>query len=84
MPDAIWIVVDSKIVYANPAAGTLFGANDASELVGLDNLIFIHPDDGNAILERRQVLNQGGRTEDSIFRRVRLDGSTFETDPLDS
>ena len=54
--EGIWIHVDGKIQFANPAAAKLFGAKGPEELIGMPVFNIIHPDDRERALERTRVL----------------------------
>jgi PAS domain S-box-containing protein len=54
--EGIWIHVDGKIEFANPAAARLFGAKGPEELIGQQVFAFIHPDDRERALERTRHL----------------------------
>ena len=54
--EGIWIHVDGKIQFANPAAARLFGAKGPEELIGMPVFNIIHPDDRERALERTRVL----------------------------
>lgn len=77
-PEAIWIVDDSGLVYANAAAARLFGYASADEVVGLDPRNFTHPDDV-AVLEARAraMLRVGQRLPPQEYRAQRKDGATI-------
>lgn len=79
--EAAYVVVDGLIVYLNPAALRLFGASDASALVGTDVLARIHPDDHKlALARRRMVLETGVPAPLVEMRFVGLDGRIFEVE----
>lgn len=42
-PDAILVVINEKIVFANKSSYKLFGAKDSQEIIGRNVLDFIHP-----------------------------------------
>ncbi|HEU5247490.1 MAG TPA: PAS domain S-box protein, partial [Candidatus Udaeobacter sp.] len=55
-PNSICVHRDGKLLYVNPAATRLFGAENRDELVGRSILDFIHPDSLPVVRERiRQV-----------------------------
>lgn len=75
-PYAIGVHQDGKIVFANPAALALFGAQNESELVGMPIMERLSPETRDAARERigRMLRGETGLypTEDSY---VRLDGT---------
>jgi PAS domain S-box-containing protein len=54
--EGIWIHVDGKIAFANPAAARLFGAKNPEELIGMPVFNIIHPDDRQRAIERTRNL----------------------------
>ena len=54
--EGIWIHVDGKIQFANPAAARLFGARGPEDLIGKPVFSFIHPDDRERAIERTRML----------------------------
>lgn len=66
---------DGRVEYANEAAVTLIGADDPAELVGLDALEFVHPDDRSAARAGlRRVIEDRARTPTSELRILSLAG----------
>ncbi len=54
--EGIWIHVDGKIQFANPAAARLFGAKSPEDLIGMPVFNIIHPDDRERAKERTRNL----------------------------
>jgi PAS domain S-box-containing protein len=54
--EGIWIHVDGKVQFANPAAARLFGAKRPDELIGMTVFDIIHPDDRERAMERTRHL----------------------------
>jgi PAS domain S-box-containing protein len=54
--EGIWIHVDGKVQFANPAAARLFGAKTPEELIGMPVFNIIHPDDRQRAIERTRNL----------------------------
>ncbi|HEX4913761.1 MAG TPA: PAS domain S-box protein, partial [Vicinamibacterales bacterium] len=50
--EGIWIHVDGKVQFANPAAARLFGAKSPEELYGMPIFNVIHTDDRERAIER--------------------------------
>jgi PAS domain S-box-containing protein len=78
-PVAILIRVEDRIVYANPAAVKVFGAESEVDLLYETAMSFVHPDDRHIVLN-----NRAGMTEDMDgsaprirVRRRRFDGTYF-------
>ncbi len=54
-PDAIYIQVDGKIVFANSKANEIFGAKYGNHLIGSPSLELIHPDSRDIVRDRQSV-----------------------------
>ncbi|HKP22882.1 MAG TPA: PAS domain S-box protein [Dongiaceae bacterium] len=54
--EGIWIHVDGKVQFANPAAARLFGAKSPEDLIGMPVFNIIHPDDRERAKERTRNL----------------------------
>ena len=54
--EGIWIHVDGRVEFANPAAARLFGARSQDDLIGKPVFSFIHPEDRERAMERTQRL----------------------------
>jgi PAS domain S-box-containing protein len=59
-PEAMYVVRDQLIVYVNPAAVHLFGATDASQLIGTHILDRVDPTYHDLALERRRAVAEHG------------------------
>ena len=75
--EGIWIHIDGKVQFANPAAARLFGAKSPEELIGMPIFNVFHPDDRQRAMERTKSLKETLQplplTE---MRLVGLDGKT--------
>jgi PAS domain S-box-containing protein len=77
-PDAIYVHVDTVVVYANAAAVSAFRAREEADLVGRSIFDIIHPDYRNVAEENmRKVVIEGIDTLRMDQRRRRLDGTEF-------
>ena len=75
--EAIWIHHDGTIVFANPAAAKLFGADGVEVLHGRSTYSLLHPDDRERAIERtRTITNEGRGVPVAEMRLVGLDGRT--------
>jgi PAS domain S-box-containing protein len=74
-PDAVFVVVEGAIAYANPAAAELFGARDRDALAGVPALSLVHPDDRAVVRERLAPRDAGAGREPLEIRILRRDGS---------
>ena len=80
-PDAIYFNQGGRFTYLNPAALQLFGASDASQLLGRPVLDRIHPDDQAAVRSRIAKLLDDGRVLPPLAERyLRLDGSEVDVE----
>ena len=77
-PYPIFVEREGSVVFANRAAVETFAAESAAQLVGLDGLALIHPDDRESVMARRRELSDGNIMNPTVERRcLRLDGSDF-------
>lgn len=80
-PDAIAVHCEGKIVFINPAAAKLLGAENPDELVGRPVLDLVHPDSLPVVRQRIQRMIATGQPEALIEERfLRLDGSPLEVE----
>ena len=79
-PDAILVSVGGKYVFANQAAARLFGAREASEVVGRDITDLIHPDDRELVGQRVEQAFMGVLDLHMQVKVLRLDGSPVEVE----
>ncbi|MDX8401519.1 MAG: PAS domain S-box protein, partial [Mariprofundaceae bacterium] len=78
IPDAVGIHRGGLWVYANPAAGEIFGARDEAELLGTPVIERVHPQDRELVAARiRRMVEQGEDAPLIEERLLRLDGSLF-------
>jgi len=74
-PDAITVVSEGKIVFANPAEATLMGASSPEELIGKSAIELLHPEDRSTVEERiRRIDEEGEASNVNEGTIVRLDG----------
>ena len=77
-PDAMLVTDYGRIIFCNPAAVSLFGAESPEQLVGRSHLELVNPDDTPALQARIDV---GPEVMHEIqflgVRRFRLDGTEF-------
>ncbi len=81
-PESIRVHCDGRIVFANPAFVKLMGARDEQEILTMDSLDMVHPDDRESIMRRRrQVLRSSEPLPPYQHRMRTLDRRTvhFET-----
>ena len=80
-PDGLLVEVKGKIVYVNPAVVKMFGAEDASQLVGRNALDLVHPD-FRADVSQRMKDNQAGMddSQPATRKHLRLDGTALDVE----
>jgi len=75
-PEPIAVYRDSRIVFVNPAAVRLMGAESDNLLVGRNISRFLHPDDLDEVFRFLETLSaEGGVSERVETRLIRLDGN---------
>lgn len=80
-PDPIAVHSQGIIVYANPAAARLMGADEPARLVGIPVLELVHPEDRALVIDRIRRTQQEGRlAEPAEERFVRLDGAIINVE----
>jgi PAS domain S-box-containing protein len=73
-PDAISVVRDGLLVYANPAYVALFGFSSAAEMVGRKLEELVHPDDRQRLRGRLKLRQEGAHGDPVEYRVVRRGG----------
>jgi PAS domain S-box-containing protein len=74
-PDAVLVHRQGKILFANTACVSLFGATSAGELLGKQMLDFVHPDDREAVKKRiREHVRDFTNVRQNETRMVGLNG----------
>jgi len=82
-PDAIFVHVEGRIVFANAAAARLLGSTGPEEVVGLGIADLVPPEERDAIRERLERTLQGCQSpkfEEQCL--VRFDGSTVHVESV--
>ncbi len=80
-PDAIFIVAEGKILFANKAGGLLFYANSSQDLVGWPILDIVHPEDRDIIRPKMQALENDHQDIPLLeIRLQRADESVIEVE----
>ncbi|MEN6308719.1 MAG: PAS domain S-box protein [Anaerohalosphaeraceae bacterium] len=79
MLDSVFIVVDEKIVYANPAGFKLFNVSHAGDLLGHPLLWFLEPEFVESAKLRYEMVCQSGKMQQfREVRAIRRDGTTID------
>ncbi|NKB48998.1 MAG: PAS domain S-box protein [Alphaproteobacteria bacterium] len=78
-PVAIVIRIEDRIVYANPAAIKMFGAESEADLLYESTLGLVHPDDLHLVENNRATMTDDmeGAAPSIKVRRRRFDGTYF-------
>jgi diguanylate cyclase (GGDEF)-like protein/PAS domain S-box-containing protein len=79
-PEAIIVQNDSEIVYANPAAAGLFGAEDANVLLGRKVAEFVHVDHRENFMARERHSRGNSQSNLKAEKFVRLDGQVRDVE----
>jgi len=83
-PDAIRVIVDDRIEFVNPAAVKLFGAQDESELIGIEGSSFVPKDLLNAQDDPRQLVKRQKITDQPMpwteTKREKLNGTVIDVE----
>jgi PAS domain S-box-containing protein len=75
LPNAVLINCGGKIVFCNPSCVQLFGATEASQILGRNPFEFFHPDYHMLIQQRIELmLGKGDRVPGIEEKIIRLDG----------
>jgi PAS domain S-box-containing protein len=78
-PVGIFIQTQGILRYFNPAALAMYGAENASQIVGNGYLEIIHPDSRAAVIERARLVNEEKQSVPFLEERLlRLDGTVFD------
>ena len=80
-PEAVAVYCDGRIVYVNPTAVKLFGAERREDLLGKAPLELVHPD-CHALVKARiqEMMTMGGNAPLVEERFVRLDGKVIDVE----
>ena len=80
-PDASWVNLDGKLVYANQTAAKVMGAASSEELIGRRALDIVEPEYREFLRERAvRLLASGGTAGVTEMRWRRLDGSVIDVE----
>ncbi len=81
LPQAVVVHINGKIKYVNPAGLTFIGAETPEEVLDLNLLDFVHPDDREIIASRLQKLIVDKQATPIVeIRIIRLDGNIIYTE----
>ncbi len=80
-PDAVLIIQEGRVIFANPAGARLLGGGDDANVVGRLALDFVHADEQRAFVARMAKVLDGERP--TVFqerRYVRFDGTSLDVE----
>ncbi len=78
LPEPIVVYQDDMLVFANPAAFSLIGAEHPSQLLGLDMSSFVHAADLKRIVAGE--IAPFNSSADNVIRIVRIDGAVIQVE----
>ncbi len=76
-PPAVFVHVNGRFRYVNPAAVEMYGATSAADLMGRETLGLVHPDERERVSKHNMTRQQGNMVFLSDVRRLRMDGAEF-------
>jgi two-component system, cell cycle sensor histidine kinase and response regulator CckA len=80
-PEASVVQCDDIVVYANPAALSLYGATSEKDFVGHRVMDFVHPESRAEVIERAEKLAAGGTILPiAKLKNLRVDGTVIEVE----
>ncbi len=80
-PDAVFVHVDGKIVFANPAMARLLGVPSANRLIGMEALNVTHPEHHEDIRKKRDTIRDSGRPAEQVRLRYQsFSGAAVEVE----
>ncbi|NOX60927.1 MAG: GAF domain-containing protein [Chloroflexi bacterium] len=81
-PAGVIVHIDGRVVFANPAAASILGANSPSDLVGRSVLEFVSEEWVPVIQERWRLLASGKRVPPLEEQMRRLDGGYVDVEVM--
>jgi PAS domain S-box-containing protein len=80
-PDALFVVIDDRIVFINSAGVRLFGAANPEQLIGKHTRDLVHPVYLKAVQQRRKQMREEGKPLPFLEQKwVRLDGQSIDVE----
>ncbi len=79
-PDGVYLHVEGRVTFANPAMCRLLGATDPAQLLGKSVFDIVHPDFHALVRERWQTIFADQPAPPLEEKFVRLDGTTVEVE----
>ena len=82
-PDAMFVLADGKMIYANPAMAQLLGYEGSADLIGKDPLdALVHPDDRESISDYHRRAEAGGPVPAIRVRWRTVDNRTIVVEAI--
>jgi PAS domain S-box-containing protein len=78
-PLAVFVHVNGRFRYVNPAAVEMYGGTSAADLMGQETMDLVHPDERERVLKHNSGRKQGDMVFISDVRRLRIDGTEFSS-----
>ena len=79
-PDAVFVHVGGKIVFANPTMVELMAAGSEERLIGMNAFDVIHPDSREHIRKRRIEVSRTGKLDFEGLRYRSIEGRAIDVD----
>ncbi|MFZ6654157.1 EAL domain-containing protein [Undibacterium sp. TJN19] len=79
-PDAMYVLIDDSLVYANPAGAELMKAADQYQLIGLKPEAFLHGRHHEGARTILQKLRHEGAQSKHVCQCIRLDGQLLDVE----
>jgi len=79
-PEAIVVLQENRIVFANPASLLLVGATDTTQIIGKSLSDFLHPDYLPQAQKRLESLLKGEKQSPAEYKLMRMDGSLIDVE----
>ena len=80
-PVAMWITEGDQVMFVNRACESLFGATDASQLLGKSIYTLLHPSSHQGVMQQMSLALTGTAGSAMVSERIaRLDGSEREVE----
>ncbi len=81
LPDGVVVHCEDKLVYANPAAAQMLGANKPEDILGMSSFDFVHPDSRGLLEQRRATFLERLESLPLVEEKlIRLDGKVIDVE----
>lgn len=80
-PVAMWITENDKVVFANRACESLFGAHDRAQILGKSIYMLLHPASHRSVMHKVSLTLSGAAQATTVNERIaRFDGTVREVE----